>query len=144
MNTNIRFITFAIFVRDKKILLYKVQDDFTKEFFLRPIGGGIEFYEHSNDALKRELKEEIGFNITNISELCILENLLIINNEKTHNIYKGYLADFEDVEVYNKKNIKVKDTKNREFIAKWFNIQEVLNSEFTLLPIGLKEIIEKL
>ena len=144
MNQNIRFVTFAIFLNENRILLYKVVDDFTNQIFLRPIGGGVEFYEHSADALKREIKEEVGQNIINVKELCVLENLMIVNNKKIHNIYKGYIAEFESESIYVTEKILVSDTKDRKFLAEWYNIDDVLEGKTILLPVGLTDILKQI
>lgn len=75
-----------------KILLFKVDDG--RNFYLLP-GGRIEFYEDSKTAIKREIMEELGWNLE--FDLCsIQENFLEYHNIKiTHYcfcykaIYKG-------------------------------------------------------
>ena len=62
-----------IYNKDKtKVLLFKVDDG--RDFYLLP-GGRIEFNEDSLSAIKREIKEEIGYDLE--YKLCgIEENFL--------------------------------------------------------------------
>ena len=63
----IRPIVLGIARKDNKILVSKGYDKIKNETFYRCLGGGIEFLETSQEALKREYKEELGINI-NIEE----------------------------------------------------------------------------
>lgn len=67
-----------IYNKDKtKVLLFKIVD---RDYFMFP-GGRIEIYEDSLNAIKREIKEETGFNLE--FELCsIQENFLEKDNKK--------------------------------------------------------------
>lgn len=67
-----------IYNKDKtKVLLFKVEDG--RDFYLLP-GGRIEFNEDSLTAIKREIKEEIGYELE--YKLCnVEESFLKRNNE---------------------------------------------------------------
>ena len=70
----------AIILNEKqdKILLFKVEDG--RDYFLLP-SGRIELYEDSLTAIKREVKEELGYEID--FTLCsIQENFVIRKNVK--------------------------------------------------------------
>ena len=56
----IRPIVLGIARRDNKILVSEGYDKIKKQTFYRCLGGGIEFLETSQIALKREYKEELG------------------------------------------------------------------------------------
>lgn len=65
----------AIILNDKKdkILLFKIEDG--RDYFLLP-GGRIELYEDSLTAIKREIKEELNYDI-NFTLCSIQENFVI-------------------------------------------------------------------
>ena len=69
---NIRFNARAsaiIYNKDKtKVLLFKIVD---RDYFMLP-GGRIEIYEDSLNAIKREIKEETGFDLE--FELCSIQH----------------------------------------------------------------------
>lgn len=78
-NENNRFnarVAAIIYNKDKtKVLLFKVDDG--RDFYMLP-GGRIEFNEDSNQAIKREIKEELGWDLD--YKLCsIQENFINVN-----------------------------------------------------------------
>ena len=60
----IRPLALGIAVKNNKLLVSEGFDNIKKETFYRCLGGGIEFLEKSEVALKREFLEEININIT--------------------------------------------------------------------------------
>jgi 8-oxo-dGTP diphosphatase len=67
---NIEVISRAFIVRDGRVLLCKVK---SKDNWFFP-GGHVEFGETAEEALDRELKEEIGANLKGISFVGVCEN----------------------------------------------------------------------
>lgn len=59
----IRPIVLGIARKDNKILVGEGYDKIKKQTFYRCLGGGIEFLETSQEALKREYKEELGIDV---------------------------------------------------------------------------------
>lgn len=135
----------AIILNEKKdkILLFKVEDG--RDYFLLP-GGRIELYEDSLTAIKREVMEELGYDIDFI--LCsIQENFVIKENVKItqysfcyKGIYKGTI---------NTDRFVCKDNNNQYFY--WVDIEQLNNykvyPESTIKLIKsekLEHIIEKM
>ena len=135
----------AIILNEKKdkILLFKVEDG--RDYFLLP-GGRIELYEDSLTAIKREVMEELGYDIDFI--LCsIQENFVIKENVKIiqyrfcyKGIYKGSI---------NTDRFVCKDNNNQYFY--WVDIEQLNNykvyPESTIKLIKsekLEHIIEKM
>lgn len=135
----------AIILNEKKdkILLFKVEDG--RGYFLLP-GGRIELYEDSLTAIKREVMEELGYDIDFI--LCsIQENFVIKENVKImqysfcyKGIYKGSI---------NTDRFVCKDNNNQYFY--WVDIEQLNNykvyPESTIKLIKsekLEHIIEKM
>ena len=133
-----------IFNKDKsKILLFKVDDN--RDFYLLP-GGRIEYYEDSLTAIKREIKEELGFDIE-FSLCSIQENFIVKDNKKItqycfcyRGVYNGeikqdkfvckdndkqyfYWVDVDKLSSYNllpKSTFKLLDSNNLEhFVEKY-------------------------
>ena len=68
-----------IYNKDKsKVLLFKVEDE--RDFYLLP-GGKIHINEDSLSAIKREVKEELGYDLE-FTFISINENFLIKENTK--------------------------------------------------------------
>ena len=134
----------AIILNEKKdkILLFKVEDG--RDYFLLP-GGRIELYEDSLTAIKREVKEELGYNID--FTLCSIQENFVIKEEvkimQYNFCYKGIYKGIIDTDRF-----VCKDNNNQYFY--WVDIEQ-LNSykvypESTIKLIKsekLEQIIEK-
>lgn len=134
----------AIILNEKKnkILLFKVEDG--RDYFLLP-GGRIELYEDSLTAIKREVKEELGYEID--FTLCsIQENFVIRKNVKIMQYSFCYKGVYKGI--INTDRFVCKDNNNQYFY--WIDIEK-LNSykvypESTIKLIKsekLEHIIEK-
>lgn len=124
----------AIILNEKKdkILLFKVEDG--RDYFLLP-GGRIELYEDSLTAIKREVMEELGYDIDFI--LCsIQENFVIKENVKImqysfcyKGIYKGTI---------NTDRFVCKDNNNQYFY--WVDIEQLNN--YKVYPESTNKLIK--
>ena len=110
----------------KKVLLFRVKG---REEFLLP-GGRVCFMESSKDAVKREIKEELG--IDSLYKLvCVNENF--IKNRNIQSIEFIYHTEVDDID-----QIKPLENKNQEFIV--VNISDLDN--YNLKPDTLKDVIK--
>ena len=114
-----------------KVLLFNVEG---RDFYMLP-GGRIEELEESLDAIKREIKEEIGWDNINYSFLALSEefvNAKGFNNHQLNIIYKGIYND------------EIKETKFKGLEGDWCNFEWVdvkdINN-FTIFPDSIKAII---
>jgi 8-oxo-dGTP pyrophosphatase MutT (NUDIX family) len=97
--------------------------------FYYVVGGRIKINETSENAAKREIKEELGINIGKIKLKAIVESFFIYDNKKYHEIcfyYKhkinGNIDLPENYFVFNKEEIKIKNIQPKI-------IYEMINSE---------------
>ena len=68
----IRAIAICVFRHGDKILAAEGFDSIKQQTFYRPLGGTIEFGEHSSETVRRELLEELGAEVTNLRYLGTL------------------------------------------------------------------------
>lgn len=68
----IRPIALCVFHHNNRILVFEGYDKAKDEIFYRPLGGGIEFGEMGEYAVRRELKEEINVDIDDMKFLGML------------------------------------------------------------------------
>ena len=76
----IRPIVLGLCVRDNKLLVGEGYDKVKKQTFYRCLGGGIDFLEKSQDALKREFLEETGTNVNDNIRMYKKWNLIMYKN----------------------------------------------------------------
>jgi ADP-ribose pyrophosphatase YjhB (NUDIX family) len=72
--------------RDDRLLVFRGYDPAKREEFYRPLGGGIEFGEPAEVAVRRELREELGVTLESVRLLGVLENLFTHADEPGHEI----------------------------------------------------------
>ncbi len=124
----IRPVVLGILKKDNKILVNRGSDKVTGEEFYRPIGGGIEFLETSEDALKREFQEELNIAIEVKEFLSIEENIFTYNGRYAHELILFYNVSM-NVEDYKEEYI-VDGNVN----AMWIDINKFKNKELKLYP----------
>ena len=127
----IRPIALGLAIKNNKLLVSEGFDKVKNETFYRCLGGGIEFLEKSEEALKREFLEEINIEITVKDFLGISENIFTYQGKKAHELILFYSIDISD-ENY-KEEYKVIDD-HSETIAKWVDIEEFKNKNKILYP----------
>ncbi len=132
----IRPIVLGIVIKNNKLLVAEGYDKVKKNKFYRCLGGGIEFLEKSDEALKREFLEELGINITVKEFLGITENIFTYNGKKAHEIVFYYKIDFDDSDY--KEEYQIQDSTNSEKVV-WIDTDTFKNNKAILYP---EEIIQ--
>lgn len=127
----IRPIALGLAIKNNKLLVSEGFDKVKNESFYRCLGGGIEFLEKSEDALKREFLEEINIDITVKDFLGISENIFTYQGKKAHELILFYSIDISD-ENYQEEYKVIDD--HGETIAKWIDIEEFRNKNKILYP----------
>ncbi len=112
-NNRIRAVVLGL-VRDRnRLFVSEGYDSIKQQFYYRALGGGIEFGETSLDALKREFKEEIQAELTNIQYLGCIENLFTFEGKPGHEIIQLYQCGFADRTFYDRNEITVYEGRSR-------------------------------
>ena len=129
----IRPIVLGIAKKDNKILVSEGYDKIKDQTFYRCLGGGIEFWETSQKALKREYKEELGIDIeVDVDDFCgIAENIFTYQGKNAHEIIIFYNIKIKENDIKEKYHI-VDD--NCETDAYWIDIDEFKNNNKILYP----------
>ena len=89
----IRVVALALLWREGRLLTVEVRDDAGRLKGLRPLGGGVAFGEAWRDALRREMREELGLDATIRGEPLIIENIFTHEGAVGHEIV--FLAQVE-------------------------------------------------
>ena len=88
MTLNIRVA--AILKTSKGYLFEK-----SKNGYLFPVGGRVKLWESSEEAIKREIKEEIGMEISKMKLVSLIENFFLVGEEKIQELCFVYEAEEE-------------------------------------------------
>lgn len=127
----IRPIVLGVVRKGNKLLVSKGYDKSKNQEFYRCLGGGIEFLERSEEALKREFKEEINIEIELGDFLGISENIFNYKGKDAHELILFYEAYINDKD-YQQKYDLVDDDIETE--AVWVDIDKFKNKELILYP----------
>lgn len=121
------------FLRDgKEILVGYGYDTVKQENFGRIIGGGMEFGETAEEAVRREVREELRCEIENLRFVKLVENIFTYNGQDGHQIIFLYKGDLANKELYSQEEIQVEDTTS--FKARWLPLSEVASGTVKLYP----------
>lgn len=138
----IRPIVICLFRRGDRILVSEAYDSSKGDYFCRPLGGGIEFGEHSRDAMLREIREEIGAEVENLELVGVLENLFVYEGAQGHEIVFVYDAEFKDRAVYESGEIQGYEVElDAGFVARWQSPEEIQLRNIRLVPEGLADLL---
>ncbi len=135
LDNNLRFnarCSAIIYNKDKsKILIFKTEGN---NYYMLP-GGRIEFNESSIEAIKREIKEEIGFDLE-YKLLSIQENFVIKNNIEI----MQYAFCYEGIYLgKDKSNFNSLDNSSQTFY--WISINEI--DKYNIFPRSSIALIKK-
>jgi ADP-ribose pyrophosphatase YjhB (NUDIX family) len=138
---NIRVITICVFRHGDRILVLEGFDRVKRNYYYRPLGGAVEFGETAQEAIVREIREEIGQEITGLRLIGIIENLFTCDGIDGHEIVFVYDARFTDETVYNNDRFTGFEEKT-SFTASWCTLDSFDNSH-RLVPEQLMDILNK-
>ena len=139
----IRPLAICIFRKNDRILVAEGYDPVKNEHFYRPLGGGIEFGEYSEQTIRRELMEEIGAEVCELKYLGTLENVYVFNGTPGHEIIRIYDGVLKDAELYELPEIIGREMDiDVTFRAVWKPIDEFGAGKSILYPTGLLELLK--
>jgi ADP-ribose pyrophosphatase YjhB (NUDIX family) len=133
----IRPIAICVFKRDDGAILVAPGFDTVKQQrFYRPLGGEIEFGERAEDAVRREIREELSSEIEDVKLLGVEENIFTFLGAAGHELVWIYEARLADVSLYGRDVVEC-DEGGSPFEAHWVPLEAFSRSEFPLYPDGL-------
>lgn len=136
----IRAIAICVFWRGDEILVAEGFDSVSQSVFYRPVGGGIEFSELSQQTIIREVREELGQDIKQVQLLGTLENIFTLQGIRKHEIVFVYQAEFCNRSIYDQEQITGHETFGLTFNAVWKSLDS-FNERDRLVPDGLAELL---
>jgi ADP-ribose pyrophosphatase YjhB (NUDIX family) len=137
----VRPLAICVFRHNGKILVCEGTDSVKNETFYRPAGGMIEFGEKAEDALIREIREEINEEIINIKFLDLIENIFTYEGKPGHEIIFIYDAEFVNKSIYEKEVVTITETNDVWCNAYWKTPDEFGEGKLKLYPDNLKNLL---
>lgn len=107
-----------------------------------PLGGGIEFGETAEHALKREIREELGCEIRITGVPTVYENIFEHHGVKGHEIIFAFTITLDDPKIYEKNRFQIQEDSGRVHWVEWFPIEHFEKGNAILFPLGLAKKIE--
>ncbi|GGH27670.1 NUDIX hydrolase [Paenibacillus segetis] len=139
-NNKFNFRVAGILIHNGKLLLHTTKTD---DFWNLP-GGRVEFNESTEQALIRELQEELGVTIQLERLVYVNEDFFEYDCKKYHEIGFYYLMSLPaNHDILQKKEEFYGLEDNGRLIFKWFEVEELLDLEVypEILKTDIKEII---
>jgi len=135
----IRPIAICTFRSDGRILVGEGYDAVKGERYHRPVGGSLRFGETSEQAVRRELREELGVELHDLRLLGVLENIFSCEGQQAHEIVFVYEARFPDESFYRKPIIRGCEEGAGAYAAVW---RDPADEAPRLHPAGLRDLLE--
>ena len=133
---HIRVIAICAIWSDRRILVFEGFDSVKGTFYYRPLGGGVEPGEISDEAVTREVLEEVGLEIKNVRLLGIMENLFDLKGEPFHEIVFVYEGTFLDELANQRDEFTVVEDNGETARATWRELDS-FDDKHRLVPDGL-------
>jgi ADP-ribose pyrophosphatase YjhB (NUDIX family) len=134
---NIRVLAIGVFREGDRILVARGVDPGSGEPFYRPLGGGVEFGERAESALRREMAEELGAAIEEPRLLGVLENIFEYAGRAGHEIVFVFDARFSDPTWYLRPELPVTEAGSGWEPARWISVDALASGPERLVPAGL-------
>ena len=131
----------CLFRREDSILVAFGLDPRTGGQYARTLGGGIEFGERAEDALRREIREELAADIRDPQLLGVLENIFEIERQRHHEIIFVFDAAFADPALYDRSELPVNESACIA-PARWVPI-DAFSDELPVYPRGVIDLLRR-
>jgi ADP-ribose pyrophosphatase YjhB (NUDIX family) len=141
MTGGIRVLAIGLFREGDRVLVARGVDPATGEPFYRPLGGGVEFGENAEAALRREIAEELGGTIEDPRLTGVLENIFEYAGRPGHEIIFVFDARFGDASWYLRPELPVTEVGTGWEPARWISIEALSSGPERLVPDGLLKLL---
>jgi 8-oxo-dGTP pyrophosphatase MutT (NUDIX family) len=137
----VRAIAILVALHEGAIFVMEGEDTVRQEIFYRPLGGTIEFGEHSAETVRRELREELGAELSDLDFLGTCENVFVHNGQAGHEIVLVYRGEFADPRFYAQASFQAHEDSGMPFTARWVPLRDFFAGKHPLYPDGLLELL---
>lgn len=104
---------------DGEILVARHYDEVAETEFYRPLGGGLEFGERSEAAVRREFQEELGTDVDVVDRIATIENVFEFRGTDGHEVVFLYEVTFEHDTYYEQDAFEAVEGDGEVFPVRW-------------------------
>lgn len=139
--SRIRAVAIAVILNEGRLLVFEGYDNARQTPYYRPLGGEIEFGESGEEALIRELREEVGQDLRLIRYLATLENRYTLDTLPGHELVRVYTAELVNERAY-RQSFVIEEPGQLPQQAYWKPLAELAETPRLLMPHGLWELLD--
>lgn len=133
-----RVVALCLLQHNDRLLLQEFWHEFEQYTYYRPPGGGIEHGERAEEAVRREMREELDTEVENVQLLEIFENLFHYGERQHHEIVFLFRARPVGERLFADDRVAITDNGNLR-TGVWMPIPKLLRQEVVLYPTTLRE-----
>lgn len=132
MVPNIRFVALGAVQREDELLVFEDESPETGEPFYRLLGGGVEFGEHSQDAVIREFDEELGVEFADPTHIGTFEQVFSYGGKTGHEVWRVYEGHIVEDWPYDRTSFTfVEPELETELLACWIHVERLRDDDTT-------------
>ena len=131
MTDEIRSVALGAVRRDDELLVWEGESE-SGEPFYRLLGGGVEFDEHSREAVVREFDEELGAELLDPTAVGTFERVFEHSGETAHEVWRVYEGKIAENWLYDRESFSfVEPEHGTEHVARWVPVERLRRAEVT-------------
>lgn len=104
-----------------------------------PLGGGIDFGETAEAALRREFQEELSCDVQIAGDPMVWENIFKHHGIQGHEIIFAFPIRFYDTQIYARNRFQIFEARGSSHWVEWIEIERFKTGECILFPPALSE-----
>lgn len=138
----IRVIAVGLVVVDDWVLAELYPETEQRGAFLRAPGGGVEFGENADAAVRREIREELGAVVDDARLLAVTENIFSDGEKDGHEIAHVFAVASEELQSLPRGDrLRVLDG---DTSVGWYRLADIRAQAIPFYPVGVAELAEAL
>jgi ADP-ribose pyrophosphatase YjhB (NUDIX family) len=124
-----------------RILLIRAVDPHDGSCFLLPPGGGVEFGETLEQAVIREVLEEVGVHLPSAKRLGMFENMFQFAGRPEHELVFVYEAECHEPILCGREEVSITESNGAVLTARWYTLADIAAAGLPLFPEGLAALL---
>lgn len=126
MTSDIRVVALGAVHRGDELLVFEEAAPDTGEIYYRLLGGGVEFGEHSRDAVAREFEEELNVEFADPTLVGTFEQVFTYDGATNHEVWRVYEGHIVEDWPYERESFTYTEPElGTEHLARWMPVERL-------------------